>query len=99
MSYEKKIDEMVAHYVALYQEEQSLAKEMADALAKPVMVHGYLSRAYHPPRLCQLPGWRNFIRRTGGCLSNGVPWVLGTRLHNGSLLGIYNPPRPATRTV
>lgn len=91
MSYEKKIDEMVAHYVARYQEEQTLAKEMAEALAKPAMVHGYLVRAYNPPSLCQLPRFRSFINRSGGCMSNGVPWVLGTRIQNGSLLGIYNP--------
>lgn len=91
MSYEKKIDEMVAHYVALYQEEQTLAKEMADALAKPVMAHGYLTRAYHPPRPGQLPALRRFIKGVRGSLSNGVPWTLSARFKDGSLLGIYNP--------
>jgi hypothetical protein len=93
MSYEKKVDDLVAQYIARYQEEQTMVKEMAEAMGKPAMAHGYPARIYHPSRLCQVPRFRNFISRSGGCLSNGVPWVLGTHVHNGSLLGIYNPPR------
>lgn len=91
MSYEKKVDEMIAKYIALYQEEQSLAREMATAMAKPIMVHGYLARTYNPPHPDQLPPMRHFTGRKGGRLSNGVPRALSAKLHNGSLLGIYNP--------
>jgi hypothetical protein len=91
MSYQKKIEEMVGEHVAIFQQEYSLAREMAGLTRKgPAMPYGYPLAVYRPIHFCKIPQVRHFIARTGGCLSNGVPRVLSMDFVDNHLLGIYN---------
>lgn len=92
MSYESQVDELVGEHVARFQAELTLARQLRDRTGKAApMPYGYPVGVYHPHHICRVPRFRAFIARTGGCLSNGVPRVLRTEWHQGSLLGIYNP--------
>jgi hypothetical protein len=91
VSYQVRIEEMVGNHVAEFQAELSLAKKMGDLVDKnPRMPYGYPIRVYRPLHFCQMPKTRQFIAKTGGRLTNGVPRVLREEVVGGYLLGIYN---------
>jgi hypothetical protein len=78
-------------YVAEFQTELTLAKKMGDILDNtPRMPYGYPLQVYRPMHFCQMPKVKQFIAKTGGKLSNGVPKVLSGEVVGGYLLGIYN---------
>lgn len=91
MSYQKKIDEMVGKHVAEFQLEFSLSKKLAKYETQTSMPYGYPVEVYRPMHVCNRPRCRAFIARNGGNLSNGVPWILRTRLMDQYILGVYNP--------
>ena len=98
MSYETRIDEMVGKHVAGFQLELSLARQMnacARRSTTPDMPYGYPVAVYRPLHVCRVPEVKQFIRRTGGRLSNGVPRVLRMEFVGENILGIYNPLRYA----
>lgn len=90
MSYATKIDEMIGQYVAEYQAELSLAKEIKECLDKPIMPYGYPVAVYSPKHICKAPNIKDFISKTGGHLSNEVPRILGMEIVEDYPLGIYN---------
>jgi hypothetical protein len=91
VSYQARIEEMVGNYVAEFQTELTLAKKMGDILDNtPRMPYGYPLQVYRPMHFCQMPKVKQFIAKTGGKLSNGVPKVLSGEVVGGYLLGIYN---------
>ena len=92
MSYETRVDEMIGKYVAEFQDEVSLAKLMSHYVTDaPRMPYGYPTGVYHPLHVCRSPQVKQFVARTGGRLSNGVPKVLGMEVVNEYALGLYNP--------
>ena len=91
MSYETKIEEMVGKYVAEFQWELSTAKRLQPHEPKPQLPYGYPVRAYHPMHILRTPHVQQFIARTGGKLSNGVPKILRAELVDDYPLGAYNP--------
>ena len=89
--YEKRVEEMVGNHVAEFQLELTLASKMKQCLAEiPPMPYGYPRGVYRPMHFCRVPKIRNFIAKTGGRLSNGVPKVISGELVDGYLLGAYN---------
>ena len=91
MSYETKIDELVGKHLAEFQREVTLAKTLSTLRKVPPMPYGYPMAVYRPLHVCRVPQVRQFIARTGGKLSNGVPRVLRTEMVDQYLLGTYNP--------
>ena len=90
--YRKKIDEMVGNHVAEFQQELTLAKNMRDTLSElPSMPYGYPRSVYRPMHFCRVPKISEFIAKTGGTLSNGVPRVISGEMVGGYMLGVYNP--------
>jgi hypothetical protein len=92
MSYTTRVDEMVGKHVKYFQDEITFAKQM-EAFPKtpPAMPYGYPIAVYRPLHTCHSPQVREFVARTGGKLSNGVPKVIGMDLVNEYALGLYNP--------
>ncbi len=83
---------MIGKHVAHFQDEMTLAKLMAHYKKKtPSMPYGYPLAVYRPLHVCRSPEVRQFVSRTGGRLSNGVPRVLGMKLVDQYPLGSYNP--------
>ena len=84
---------MVGKHVAQFQEEISLAKKMKQYVNKdvPPMPYGYPIAIYRPTHICKVPQVRQFIAKTGGMLSNGVPKVIAAEIIDGNMLGVYNP--------
>lgn len=92
MSYATRIDEMVGKHVKHFQDEITVAKQMEPYAKKPSpMPYGYPIAVYHPLHTCHSPQVREFVARTGGKLSNGVPKVIGMEIVNEYALGLYNP--------
>jgi hypothetical protein len=91
MSYQSQIEEMVGNHVAEFQMELTMAK-FAESLptANPPMPNGYPIAVYYPQHIYKTPQVKNFIARTGGKLSNGVPRALWNLLVADYPLGIYN---------
>jgi len=91
MSYETRVDEMVGKHVAEFQHEMTLAKMMERYTKKaPSMPYGYPLAVYRPLHVCRSHEVQEFIARTGGKLSNGVPKVISMELVNEYILGLYN---------
>ncbi len=96
MSYTIKVDEMVGKHVAQFQQELSLTKTMRDCLEKTCpMPYGYPLRVWCPRHVCRSPQVKRFVPRVKGRLSNGIPAVLGLRLSDGYVLGLYYPRKPS----
>ena len=94
MSYETRVDELIGKHVAQFQDEMTLAKLMDHYRKKtPSMPYGYPIAVYRPLHVCPSPKVRQFVARTGGRLSNGVPRVLGMELVDQYALGSYNRDR------
>jgi hypothetical protein len=94
MSYATRIDEMVGTHVKHFQDEMTSAKLMEPfAKTTPAMPYGYPIAVYCPLHTCYSPQVREFVARTGGTLSNGVPRVIGMDVVNDYALGLYNPKR------
>lgn len=92
MSYETRVDDMIGKHVAHFQNEMTLAKLMAHCKKKTQsMPYGYPIAVYRPLHVCRSPEVRQFVTRTGGRLSNGVPKVLGMEIVKQYALGAYNP--------
>lgn len=93
MTYAVMIEEMVGMHVAGFQAELILARQ-ARCIKKgpPPMPYGYPIQVYHPHHVRILPRTLPARRRGAqGTLSNQVPWVLGLKLVNDHVLGLYNP--------
>ncbi len=91
MSYEAKKDEMVGKYVAEFQEELSLARQMKAMRSGPSMPYGYPVGLYHPYHSVMLPKKTRFVPHEHHKLSNDVPWVLGLDVVDENVVGVYNP--------
>ncbi len=92
MSYETRIDEMVGKHVKHFQDEMTVAKLMERYATKTrAMPYGYPIEVYCPMHICRSPEVKEFVARTGGKLSNGVPKVIGMELVDQYILGLYNP--------
>ena len=92
MTYNTKIEELVGKHVAEFQWELSVAKKLKHPEPGPRLPYGYLTSAYHPTHLLDMPQVQHFIAHTGGRLSNGVPRVLSMELVDAYPLGAYSPP-------
>ena len=95
MSYETRADELIGKHVAQFQDEMTLAKLMGHYKKKkiPSMPYGYPIAVYRPLHVCRSPEVKQFVARTGGRLSNGVPKILGMEVVDQYALGAYNPER------
>ncbi len=91
MSYQKKIDEMVGKHIAEFQLEFSLSRQLVEQVTDISLPYGYPVGVYHPMHVRKRPHCKRFIACNGGTLSNGVPKILGTRLIDQYILGVYNP--------
>lgn len=92
MSYETRVDEMIGKHVAHFQDEMTMAKFMEHHVPQTVpMPYGYPLAVYRPLHVCRSPQVKEFVARTGGKLSNGVPKVICMEIVNQNVLGVYNP--------
>lgn len=91
MTYETKIEKLVGSYVAEFQQELSLAREMRAGLVKRHLPYGYPKGVYHPKARPGHPVFRPFITHSGGRLSNSVPRILSADMVGGYPLGVYYP--------
>ena len=83
---------MIGKHVAHFQDEMTLAKLMDHYKQRtPSMPYGYPIAVYRPMHVCRSPEVKQFVARTGGRLSNGVPKVLGMEIVDQYALGAYNP--------
>lgn len=97
MSYETRVDNLIAHHIAEYEAERRLANlwqglPRASSPAKH-MPYGYPLRVYRPCHICHSRKTGDFDRDGYRRLSNGVPWVLAMELVDNYVLGLYNPCR------
>lgn len=92
MTYENTVDELVSNFVAEFQRELITARNIDTYLDNeiPKLINGYPDAVYHPEKKRELVSTQ-FIARTGGRLSNGVPRVLSAEIINGYPLGVYLP--------
>lgn len=91
MSYQKRIDDMVGKHVAEFELERTLARQLKRSDRTTPMPYGYPLAVYRPMHVCKLAHVKQFIAKTGGTLSNGVPRVLRAEWVGQNLLGVYNP--------
>lgn len=83
---------MVGKHIAHFQDELTIANLMEHYVPKTVpMPYGYPIAVYRPMHVCRSPEVKEFVARTGGKLSNGVPKVIGMEVVNQYALGLYNP--------
>jgi hypothetical protein len=93
MTYENKVDELVSNFVAEFQRELITARNIETYLDNeiPKLLTGYPDAVYHPREKREPVISTQFIARTGGRLSNGVPRVLSAEIINDYPLGVYLP--------
>lgn len=91
MTYQSRIEEMVGKHIAGFQQELTTAKHASGLLKYgSSMPYGYPPAVYHPMHFCKTPVVRQFIAKTGGLISNGVPRALRTQMIGNYILGTYN---------
>jgi hypothetical protein len=93
MTYENKVDELVSNFVAEFQRELITARNIEIYLDNeiPKLLNGYPAAVYHPKEKREPVTSTQFIARTGGHLSNGVPRVLSAKIIHDYPLGVYLP--------
>ena len=93
MSYQTKIDQMIAKHIAEFELEMSVAKQLQECKFAPPLPHGYPLSVYHPKIERKVPTANRNLPKPTGKISNGVPWILGLDLVDQYTLGLYNPVR------
>ena len=93
MSYQTKIDQMVAKHIADFQLEMSVAKQLQECEFAPPLPYGYPVGVYQPRIQKRAPHANRVLSNPTGKMSNGVPWILGMDLVDQYTLGLYNPVR------
>ena len=89
MTYDTRVDELVGAYVAEFQKEILLADELKSYQNDLALPGGYPERVFNPTTIPS-PPVRQFVARSGGKLSNCVPWVVSMELVDGYPLGVYS---------